>query len=84
MAFTDDAIRERHGMRCRDSNDKTVSVLVWENDEYVCLDSHSYHRAMTPYQARYLAAKLYRLARRIKTRKESLEALPHITEKDKV
>ena len=71
MDTTDDAVRERHGCACRDTSDDTLSsVTVWENDSAVFLDSNYRVRAMTPWQARYLASKLYRLARRIRQRSE--------------
>lgn len=67
----DDAVRERHGCRCRDASDDSLSsVTVWEGDQTVFLDSDYHNRAMTAWQARYLASKLYRLSRRIRQRTE--------------
>lgn len=72
MAITDDAVRERHGMRCTEgvSAATASSVTIWEGDALIGLDSSTSHRYLTAYQARYLAAKLYRLSRRIRARTE--------------
>ena len=68
--MTDDAIRERHGCACMKEQTKRGSVTVWEGENSVWLDGDYYDRSLTPWQARYLAAKLYRLARRIRARSE--------------
>jgi hypothetical protein len=70
--ITDDAIRERHGVACRQQNNDTESqITVNEGEKYVHLNGNSYTRQLTQWQARYLAAKLYRLARRIRQRSEA-------------
>lgn len=69
-ALTDDAIRERHGCACRKENGKSSSVTVYETEAGVCIDGCFEDRYLTPWQARYLAAKLYRLSRRIRDRSE--------------
>jgi len=68
--MTDDGIRERHGVACREREATASNVLGWEEEQAVRLNDCSYTRAMTPVQARYLARKLYRLARRIERRLE--------------
>jgi len=65
----DDGIRERHGVRC------TIRpVTIQENDDHIALEGCFEERKLTEFQARYLAAKLYRLARRIRQRKEATDA----------
>ena len=67
--MNDDAIRERHGMACSVAKNQARSfVVVWEGDESIFLDSNFDVRELTQWQARYLASKLYRLARRIRSR----------------
>lgn len=69
--MTDDGIRERHGMRCMKATDLSLtSITIYEGERYVTFDGPYYERSLTPYQARYLAAKLYRLSRRIRQRSE--------------
>lgn len=64
--MTDDGIREHHGMACRKEHEKHSSVAIWEGEQYIWIDHDSMDdRKLTPTQARYLARKLYRLARRI-------------------
>jgi hypothetical protein len=71
----DDAVRERHGCACRDASDNTAaSVTVWESEQSIFLNRYSYDRALTPWQARYLASKLYRLSRRIRQRSTQAQA----------
>ena len=67
----DDAIRERHGVKtvkasagCRDE------VLLREGEDYVNVSLGNEVAHLTPWQARYLAAKLYRISRRIRNRTE--------------
>jgi len=68
-ATTDDAIRERHGCSCREAGDNSpTSVTVWEGEQSVFIDGNHRNRSLTPWQARYLASKLYRLSRRIRQR----------------
>lgn len=65
----DDAVRERHGCACRDGSDNSASWLtVWEGEGSVYIDGNMHKRQLTPWQARYLASKLYRLSRRIRQR----------------
>jgi len=67
----DDGIRERHGVACRKSGENQPrTVTIHEGEQCIHLDGHAYDRALTPWQARYLAAKLYRLSRRIRNRTE--------------
>lgn len=67
--MTDDAIRERHGMRCVEAGDNSASsVTIWEEADTIVLDGSLRSRRLTQWQARYLAAKLYRLSRRIRDR----------------
>lgn len=74
MAVTDDAVRERHGMRCRERGlQSDASVTIYEDEREVVIESHVGARCLTPWQARYLAAKLYRLSRRIRQRTEQAE-----------
>lgn len=69
-ATVDDAIRERHGCACREGSSATTRshVEILEGEQYVHLSGNISTRQMTPWQARYLAAKLYRLSRRIRAR----------------
>lgn len=70
--ITDDAIRETHGMACRKiaagGAEKPSAIVLWENHSHVFLNGCYEDRALTIRQARYLARKLYRLARRIEKR----------------
>lgn len=68
--MTDDGVRERHGMRSWESICGETNITVWEAEDALWINGHSAARRMTPAQARYLARKLYRLARRIDTRNE--------------
>ncbi len=71
MTIHDDAIREVHGVRCRDRSSQELPsrIIISEGNEMVTIDRlDSDGRSLTPYQARYLASKLYRLARRIRVR----------------
>jgi len=68
---TDDSIRERHGCACVrvfGSELRRSGVMIREDDHYLYVDGCSDDRALTQWQARYLAAKLYRLARRVRQR----------------
>ena len=64
----DDGIRERHGVECIEQEATTSFVLVYEAEQTVRLNACAFTRKMTPAQARYVARKLYRLARRIEQR----------------
>jgi hypothetical protein len=70
----DDGIREVHGVRCRKAEFSTEkNVIVRETDDGLIRMMDSGAVDLTEWQARYLAAKLYRLARRIKRRREAEE-----------
>ena len=72
--FTDDAIRERHGLSCRSNTagEGVSHVMVWEREQGIVLNhENSFGAVMTPWQARYLASKLYRLARRVRQRNDT-------------
>lgn len=47
-----------------------ASIIIRERDECIEVDQLTTPRELTPWQARYLAAKLYRLARRVRARTE--------------
>jgi len=69
----DDAVREIHGMCCRNNNvgESPAHLTIRETDEAVVLISTAnFGSVMTEWQARYLAAKLYRLSRRIRQRRQ--------------
>jgi hypothetical protein len=68
---TDDAVREVHGCRCRNGAGISEVVHAIEGDQYITLGAGLREVRLTPWQARYLAAKLYRLARRIKQRTDA-------------
>lgn len=73
--MTDDAVRERHGLSCIETNDHSrTSITIWEGEEFIQIDGDLRARSLTEWQARYLAAKLYRLSRRIRQRKAGTEA----------
>lgn len=59
----DDGVREQHGFAVGDKR-----IIVQESGDRVWLDATYNAHPMTPRQARYLARKLYRLARRIEKR----------------
>jgi hypothetical protein len=61
----DDGVREIHGVQFVDADKR---VELFESGQHVLLYRNSYDRYLTPSQARYLARKLNRLARRIETR----------------
>lgn len=71
MAITDDAVRERHGVACRKDSHTAWAINVYESEEYVCFPASECVRQLTPWQARYLASKIYRLARRVQQRGEA-------------
>lgn len=70
----DDSIREKHGLACADPSGSRGQVTLSEGETWIRIDSYSGHRDLTEWQARYLAAKLYRLSRRIRQRREAREA----------
>lgn len=61
----DDGVREIHGVRVG-AYEETVRIT--EDGDLVRLYAPSGNRHLTPRQARYLARKLYHLARRIERR----------------
>jgi hypothetical protein len=66
---SDDAVREVHGCRCREAdNDRGKIIEAMEGEQYVTISVGHTGVRLTPWQARYLAAKLYRLSRRIRQR----------------
>lgn len=74
--MTDDAIREIHGVRCRQLGyANTMRVVTYEaGDDEIIMERPQADVSLTEWQARYLAAKLYRLARRVRQRRLGLEA----------
>lgn len=64
----DDGIRESHGCISACQN----RVVLQEKGSVINIDAFS--KDITPQQARYLARKLYRLARRIEARKEGTKS----------
>lgn len=67
MAITDDAVREVHGVKALGSDNH---IDLREEEDAIKITTCGSQR-LTPYQARYLAAKLYRLSRRIRARTET-------------
>lgn len=68
----DDGIRERHGVSRRINNAGRVGrepITVSERDFDVVVECHSFGGVLTEWQARYIAAKMYRLSRRIRDRR---------------
>lgn len=59
----DDGVREHHGLTVGEK-----SVRVCEHIQWVVLYATYHDLSMTPRQARYLARRLYWLARRIERR----------------
>lgn len=68
--MSDDNIRERHGVKAVKNEDSREEILVCEGEQYVVVRLGHAKAWLSPGQARYLAAKMYRLARRIKQRTE--------------
>lgn len=68
VGIVDDAVREVHGCRARDKKGNWSRIIVCETDSLIVLDGSFGDAFMTQWQARYLAAKLYRLARRLRAR----------------
>lgn len=67
----DDSIREVHGVRCRLAEGVSgKNIIVRETDDGLVRIMDSGAVDLTEWQARYLAAKLYRLSRRIRARRE--------------
>lgn len=71
--WSDDGVRERHGVECREG-DARSAVTICEREDYVLIERSGDTRQLTPAQARYLAAKLYRLSRRIRQRNDAQSA----------
>ena len=67
----DDAVREIHGAHCQKLGGAGVTTItVTEKHGCVVVAAHGDDKELTPWQARYLASKLYRLARRVERRTE--------------
>jgi hypothetical protein len=77
--MTDDAIRERHGVKTQ-PDETYEEVILREREQTLTLSVGTSKVAMTQWQARYLAAKLYRLARRIRQRGEAETNVAPITQ----
>lgn len=67
----DDKVRERHGTACSNGTGTRDSFIVYEGDKSVIFSEQGGQRHLSPPEARYLARKLYRLARRIEKRQEA-------------
>jgi hypothetical protein len=68
----DDAVREIHGVHARQRGYSDLAiVVVREREGTVVIDDIKNDVELTPWQARYLAAKLYRLSRRIRARQDA-------------
>lgn len=61
--MNDDSIRESHGCKCL-----SRSVFMREVDTDIIMEIVGGTAVLTRWQARYIASKLYRLARRIRDR----------------
>lgn len=60
---------EVHGVSCRMAGySDRRSVIIREREGEIFMDARKDDLVLTPLQARYLAAKLYRLSRRIRDR----------------
>lgn len=57
-------------MYCLQRGNFISEVVIAEHDDVVTLNGESSVRIMTPAQARHLARKLHRLARRIERRQQ--------------
>ena len=68
VAGGDDGIRECHGVTCTNKRSENVVVNIWEGELFILIGPMMDERRLTPDQARYLAAKLYRLSRRLRGR----------------
>jgi hypothetical protein len=66
----DDGIREVAGVRGSTDKGWTTIVVHEAYGDRISLNANCYERFMTPPQARHLAGRLYRLARRIEKRTE--------------
>ena len=72
--MTDDAIREVHGVQARENTTgkSPETIVIRERDGEIVIHGMHYQGAiLTRWQARYLASKLYRLARRVREREEA-------------
>jgi len=77
--MADDGIRERHGMECTIDTGGESFVIAYEAEQTVRINSCGSTRKLTPAQARYLARKLYRLARRIEQRNAAAHPITNQT-----
>lgn len=68
--MTDDSIRELHGCKCMSISSTAYEscVIVTEGDDLIVINLFGNTATLTRWQARYIASKLYRLARRIRDR----------------
>lgn len=72
--MADDGIRERHGVTARKVGFSNAHPLTfWEDGQSIVLEDTRDDMAMSPAQARYVARKLYRLARRVEQRQQGGE-----------
>jgi hypothetical protein len=68
----EDGIREHHGCSCRDRVTSAPALAkVSERDGTIIVQAHDLE--LTEWQARYFAAKIYRIARRIRARRLATE-----------
>lgn len=67
----DDAIREIHGMKTIKEGLSASRVTMHEGEQDIILYLGSERTHLSVWQARYMARKLYRLARRIEARSAS-------------
>jgi hypothetical protein len=68
--MADDGFREVAGVRCSTEKGWTTIIVHEAYGDRISLDANYHERFMTPPQARHLAGRLYRLARRIDKRAE--------------
>lgn len=67
--MTDDAVREIHGVKAmRARVDDSERIILREGETGITAIMGTEWSILTPWQARYLARKLYHLARRIESR----------------
>lgn len=69
MANLDDAVREIHGVKTIIGGRNSERIVLREQEGTIFVDMGTGSAGMTIWQARYLARKLYHLARRIEARK---------------
>lgn len=64
----DRSVRERHGVACLNRNKEAEVLDVGEEPGFVRIGDGYGSHLLSPDQARYIASKLYRLARRVERR----------------